>query len=454
MAGRHQLAAIVFSDAVGSSQSMRENEDRTLALLADDFMVMRELCEKHAGKAHKSTGDGLMMVFPGAGDAVRCALEIQERLGEPDKGGLAHRIGIHLGDVYLSDGDAHGDGVNVAFRLQELATPGGIVLSRVAYDVVKSKLGITPRSLGPRALKGISEPIDAYEITPRGKVAPNRKGLKQGRPAVPWAWASFSFCIVALGVAAMHFRPWEERDSLPATIVVAPASHVRSAPASGVQEPKSNLGETQSKHADPPPSGNVTLGPISVPTGGDPSLRDQDADKLASQAANQGDSAINVAQEEIKRASLAGYTEESEKRWAARDFSGMATWIGDQPWASSPDGQEAKLRWTQMADFKEWYQSQMRLYTKERPLIVGANGMGRPMQSWMTADGAFAFQFSQGTPRSFTFDQLPVRFIGMTYPALLEDTPDPTKVAAEYTALDTESNVQRDVARGATPVKK
>jgi hypothetical protein len=340
--------------------------------------------------------------------------------------------------------------------LQELASPGGIVLSRITYEVVKPKLGIMPKSIGARTLKGISDPIEAFEIAPRGKAGkkaasrPNRS-----HRAAPWAWASF--VVIVLGVAAMRYKPWQNHDVLPATVVVTRSPYRNSEVERQLQELKAEVEKPQAKQADSPPLSGAALGPVTVsappasPAPTDATLRDQNTDRLASEAADQGENAINVAQEEMKRATLPGYTEESEKRWTNRDFEGMSAWIAAQSWATSPDGLAAKDRWDRMAAFKVWFQGQMALYPKSKPVIAAPSVVSRPVQAWLNSDGTYAFQFSQGAPRSFTFDKLPIHLIGMIYPALLDDTPDPTKVAADYTALDTESNVQRDLMNGATP---
>jgi class 3 adenylate cyclase len=169
--GQRALAAIVVTDAVGFSARMSVNEDLTLELIERDLHLMAELCEEFEGQVLKSMGDGLLMYFVSAVQAVACSMEIQKRLVElidanPDTEFLEHRIGIHLGDVFFSKFDAMGNGVNIAARLQTQAEPGGICISQVVYDVVKAPLSLEAIFIGPLHLKNIQEAVPAYQIPP------------------------------------------------------------------------------------------------------------------------------------------------------------------------------------------------------------------------------------------------------------------------------------------------
>ncbi len=167
--GHRTLAAIVFSDVVNYTGRMSRNEEHTLNLVRRDLDQMTLYCEQFEGKVLKFTGDGLLMYFTSAVQAVACALEIQKtfaaRASElPAEDVLQHRIGIHLGDVFVSATDVMGDGVNIAARLQSEAEPGGICLSQIVYDVVKKRLALQATYLGPRELKHIQEAIPIYQI--------------------------------------------------------------------------------------------------------------------------------------------------------------------------------------------------------------------------------------------------------------------------------------------------
>lgn len=167
--GQRTLAAIVFTDVVAFSARMQVDEELVLSLLERDFTVMRKLCQQHSGTVLKTTGDGLLLYFPSAVQAVGFALRMQQYFGAksktlPSSEFLAHRVGIHLGDVFLQAKDIMGDGVNIAARLPAEAEPGGICISQTVYDVVKNKLALQVTLLGPRELKNISESIPIYRI--------------------------------------------------------------------------------------------------------------------------------------------------------------------------------------------------------------------------------------------------------------------------------------------------
>ncbi|MCS6813221.1 MAG: adenylate/guanylate cyclase domain-containing protein [Cyanobacteria bacterium] len=166
------LAAIVFTDGVNFSARMSVNEEHTLELIRRDLALMRELCEQQfEGHVLKSTGDGLLMYFSSAVQAVSCALDIQKQLADravllPPSGILTHRIGIHLGDVFITENDVMGNGVNIAARLQAEAEPGTVCISQTVYDVVRASLALNATYLGPLTLKNIQEAIPAYQLCP------------------------------------------------------------------------------------------------------------------------------------------------------------------------------------------------------------------------------------------------------------------------------------------------
>lgn len=168
------LAAIVLTDAVSFSARMSVDEEATLNLIQRDLKLMSDLCNHYGGQVLKSTGDGLLMSFSSAAQAVSCSQEIQKELANLAEGlvpeeYLKHRIGIHLGDVLFSHGDVLGNGVNIAARLQSRSTPGGICISQTVHDVVKARLDMQATFLGPLQLKNIKEPVPAFQIPPIGE---------------------------------------------------------------------------------------------------------------------------------------------------------------------------------------------------------------------------------------------------------------------------------------------
>lgn len=167
--GHRTLATVVFTDCVGFSARMSVDEEHTLILIRRDLARMKKLCEEFEGRVLKSTGDGLLMYFSSAVKAVECAVKIQREIAEAGtqmspKDVLMHRIGIHLADMYITEADVMGNGVNIAARLQTEAEPGGICISQTVYDVAKLGFQVQTEYLGPRELKNIREVVPVYKI--------------------------------------------------------------------------------------------------------------------------------------------------------------------------------------------------------------------------------------------------------------------------------------------------
>jgi len=165
-----RLAAILIADVAGYSRLMGADEEGTLAALK---ACRRKLIDpniaEHRGRVVKTTGDGILIEFPSAVDALRCAVEVQRGMNRrnasvsSDKR-IEFRVGINLGDVIIDGDDIYGDGVNVAARLQAIAEPGGIYISRQAHDHLLEKLPLTFERLGPRHFKNITRPIEVYSV--------------------------------------------------------------------------------------------------------------------------------------------------------------------------------------------------------------------------------------------------------------------------------------------------
>jgi adenylate cyclase len=165
-----RLAAILAADVAGYSRLMGVDEEGTHERLRT---LIREVVEpktkEHRGRIVKNTGDGMLVEFPSVVDAVRCAVAIQNQVAEhsvevePDKR-IEFRIGINLGDVIVEDGDIFGDGVNVAARLEALAEPGGICVSRVVRDQVRDKLDLAFEDMGQQQVKNIARPVRVYRV--------------------------------------------------------------------------------------------------------------------------------------------------------------------------------------------------------------------------------------------------------------------------------------------------
>ncbi len=200
------LAAIVFTDIVSFSALTQADEVKTLRLANRDLDLIRKICKDHEGRVLKCTGDGLLMYFDSAVQAVACAMRAQEAItamGRQLPAGelLKHRIGIHLGDVFVGPDDVMGDGVNIASRLQEEAPPGCICVSQTVYDVVKNRLGVKITPLGPRELKNIKEAMPVYQILLE---AAGAKARVKGSRARMWKILS----IAAVAVVVVFAGVW------------------------------------------------------------------------------------------------------------------------------------------------------------------------------------------------------------------------------------------------------
>jgi adenylate cyclase len=167
---QRRLAAILAADVAGYSRLMGTDEEGTLAALK---ACRRELTDpkvaEHHGRIVKTTGDGTLAEFASAVDAVRCAIEVQRAMAErntaiPEDRRIEFRIGINVGDVLFDEGDIYGDGVNIAARLEALASPGAICLSEDTYNQIKNKLMLNVSDMGQQRLKNIAQPIRAYTV--------------------------------------------------------------------------------------------------------------------------------------------------------------------------------------------------------------------------------------------------------------------------------------------------
>ena len=175
MAPGRQLAAIMFTDMVGSTLLAQRDERSALALIEEHERLARPIAEAHHGRLVKSIGDGLLIEFPSALDAIESAVELQARARArnqpPAAVPLTLRIGIHLGDVQRRGDDILGDAVNVAARVESMAEPGGICLSASVFAQVRHKVPYALEPLGARAMKGVREPMELYRVGPVAREA-------------------------------------------------------------------------------------------------------------------------------------------------------------------------------------------------------------------------------------------------------------------------------------------
>jgi TolB-like protein/class 3 adenylate cyclase/Flp pilus assembly protein TadD len=169
MSQTRRLAAILAADVAGYSRLMGADEEGTHERLKAH---LRELVEpkiaEHRGRTVKNTGDGFLAEFPSVVNAVRCAVEVQRGMAErePEEPRIRFRIGVNLGDVIAEPEDIYGDGVNLAARLEALAEPGGICISRMVRDQIRDKMLYPFEDLGEQTVKNIARPVRVYALRP------------------------------------------------------------------------------------------------------------------------------------------------------------------------------------------------------------------------------------------------------------------------------------------------
>jgi len=212
-----RLSAILAADVVGYSRLMGEDEAGTLGTLKE----YRASCvdpriAEHGGRIVKTTGDGLLAEFPSVVEAVVCAAEIQANMAAqndavPADRQFRFRIGINVGDVIADGDDIYGDGVNVAARLEGLAEPGGICLSRAVRDQIRDKLDYVLDDLGEIEVKNIARPVRAFRVALDGASGQRSPPTVAARTALwrrPATVAALLLIVVAAGVLGW-IRPWE-----------------------------------------------------------------------------------------------------------------------------------------------------------------------------------------------------------------------------------------------------
>jgi adenylate cyclase len=217
---QRRLAAILAADVAGYSRLMGVDEEGTLAALkAHRRELIDPAIAAHNGRIVKTTGDGALVEFASVVDAVRCAIEFQREMAERNAGvpgtkRIEFRVGVNVGDIIIDSGDIYGDGVNVAARLEALAEPGGICISRAARDQVRDRLDFALEDLGEQAVKNIARPVRVFRIragtgknpaNPETPAAPSPPHAFRRRRVA--AYAGLALALAALIVAGAWSVP-------------------------------------------------------------------------------------------------------------------------------------------------------------------------------------------------------------------------------------------------------
>ena len=161
----------MYTDIVGYTALTGQDESLALHLLEEHRKLLRPLFTSHNGREVKTVGDMFLVEFPSGLEAVRCAIRIQAMLSKrneslPRDRRVSVRVGVHVGDVEHRQGDLYGDAVNVASRIEPLADPNGILITKPVYEQVRSRPDIKTESIGSRELKNVKEPIELFRVLP------------------------------------------------------------------------------------------------------------------------------------------------------------------------------------------------------------------------------------------------------------------------------------------------
>jgi len=235
-AQRH-LAAIVAADIVGYSRQMEKDEVGTLGRLRDlrQNLIEPKVAE-HRGRVFKTTGDGFLAEFVSVLEAVHCAVDIQRlmaarNLDLPEAGRVQLRIGVNLGDVFHEGDDVFGDGVNIAARLESIAPPGGIYISRAACDPIRDRLAFDFEDLGEHQVKNIARPIHVYGVRIDGVAEKVIVEPPRRRPAFSGRVVGTVSILVAIAVVAVLVWTYLPNSPTNPQVATAPVTQAQPAPA-------------------------------------------------------------------------------------------------------------------------------------------------------------------------------------------------------------------------------
>jgi adenylate cyclase len=213
---KRKIAAILAADVAGYSKLVAEDEEETLRRLASYRAVFDDFIARGSGRVFNTAGDAILAEFPSAVEAVRCAIDVQEslrtrNLAYPPSRQMSFRIGITIGDVVERDGDLLGDGVNIAARLEGLAQPGGLCVSRTVYEQVSNKMSVQFADIGEQEVKNIPAPVHAYTLSlgsdgvAAAPVGAKQKAVAKTAPSSMWPIAITAASIAVVAIAAILY---------------------------------------------------------------------------------------------------------------------------------------------------------------------------------------------------------------------------------------------------------
>ncbi|HUU42443.1 MAG TPA: adenylate/guanylate cyclase domain-containing protein, partial [Planctomycetota bacterium] len=383
--GRRTLAAIMFTDVVGFSERTGRDEDRTLRLTARDLRTIGEFVKQHEGRVIKCTGDGCLAFFASGVQAVACALEIQHHFAELARTLtveelLQHRIGIHLGDVYIKRNEVMGDGVNIAARLQAEAPPGGICISQALYEIARTRLSLHTVHVGPKQLKNIAEAVQIYQVLVDAGDA----------PASGEAAATATTSALPVGLAGMLRKHWRwGLAGLAAAVLVVIGVVVLTR-----DEPPTPAGATpETALVDPDaPAGDVT--------DAEPTSDAENPDVTP-------EPPTPIPLDPTAQASLAEYPTFRKIFLETRDYAGLADWIEkNRLHERGAPLHDDFVKYRKLSDLFAWGDDKLAAYRRDAPLEVSSPASGR-MSVWTEPNGELLLKTATGVQQRTSLRRSP-----------------------------------------------
>ncbi len=424
---QRSLAAILFTDAVGYSTLAGTDEDLALKTVDRDFSLMESLAQQFEGRVVKNTGDGLLILFSSAAQAVGCAIEIQRQLAQqeaddPNGLHLPHRIGIHVGDVMLSENDAKGNGVNVAARLQAEARPGGIWISQTVFDLVKQTLPVNAVALGNKQLRNLPELVGVYELavdTPRAR----QKVAQSRRVSVPVSLGVIGVLLVVVGLLAGYIlRQKSERESLPPDTAAMRVPSSTFFPELDLSKLKDMGKEIEAKVPVPPATKADTSKesavpkteqktPPQTPTPNDPSdIKVPDISKQIENAMSQAQKAMPPGMPPLAGKFGDGLDFQHVRDQANKelDYTPLLLWLARQKGMVGKSGfVDLAAKYGRLQNLWSWFEEQFADSTESNPYVVGGrlDRGGKRTTAWASGDDAVLLQ--DGAKRTVALNDLP-----------------------------------------------
>lgn len=457
--GQRTLAAIVFTDAVDFSARVTEDEPVALDAMRRDVATMTESCRRYDGQVVKNTGDGLMMLFGSAVQAVHCAVDIQRRFAEAARLGtesrkLWHRIGVHLGDVVLANGDALGDGVNIAARLQEHAEPGGICLSQTVFEVVRSSLAVPVGKPQRLELKNV-EAVQALQIGPQAIAGLAARRLpSRGRRAGGHVWIAGGIVVLAAAIAYVGYSVNEGLKRIPAAQPDSPPTATRpTTPESDTARespaPQVSVSPPADSRSSAIPAASAAAPPIATTT---PPSKPDTSTALPSPAPA-------VTSETASTPAVAGFPltgELAQRRQRARlsyGYEDFANWLRSAERGGAAPPEPLVRRYQLLSDMMIWLRARVAAATEEKPLEIRPDlPAGAEFNKvWGAADGRVVVAGPTGM-RTIDWSGVPPRAVTWIVEAAVRANPltrpEPQRLRMWATAFNEEYNLPAPRAPG------